>query len=223
MTRSSAAPRSAGARTRGAIGRRRGAPVRPRLGRPPAGDQVVADRRRHPDRPRRRAPDPRALAAADTRRRFPRRRGRATDAGSDARLQWIIDPLDGTVNFLYAPPGAAVSIAAALDGTSLPAPSSTCCGTRRSRPRRHAAPGRRHSITSSACPTLAQALVTTGFSYRADIRASQGAGRGTVCCPRCATCAASGPPPCSSAGSAPAAPTPTSSATSRSGTPPRAP
>src|SRR3954449_1752249 len=37
-----------------------------------------------------------------------------TQAG--ARLQWVIDPLDGTVNFLYAVPLFAVSIAAALDG-----------------------------------------------------------------------------------------------------------
>src|ERR1700742_3838750 len=33
-----------------------------------------------------------------------------------ARLQWVIDPLDGTVNFLYGVPLFAVSIAAALDG-----------------------------------------------------------------------------------------------------------
>ena len=36
--------------------------------------------------------------------------------GADRRLQWIIDPLDGTVNFLYAVPIFSVSIAAALDG-----------------------------------------------------------------------------------------------------------
>ncbi|MFL6243642.1 MAG: inositol monophosphatase family protein, partial [Acidimicrobiia bacterium] len=33
-----------------------------------------------------------------------------------ARLQWVIDPLDGTINFLYGVPLFAVSIAAALDG-----------------------------------------------------------------------------------------------------------
>ena len=40
--------------------------------------------------------------------------GATTDPG--ARLQWVIDPLDGTVNFLYGVPLFAVSIAAALDG-----------------------------------------------------------------------------------------------------------
>src|SRR5581483_5985644 len=33
-----------------------------------------------------------------------------------ARVQWVIDPLDGTVNFLYGIPLFAVSVAAALDG-----------------------------------------------------------------------------------------------------------
>ena len=32
------------------------------------------------------------------------------------RLQWVIDPLDGTVNFWYRLPVVAVSIAAAVDG-----------------------------------------------------------------------------------------------------------
>jgi myo-inositol-1(or 4)-monophosphatase len=39
------------------------------------------------------------------------------DAGSDLRgLTWIVDPLDGTTNFLHAYPQYAVSIAAAVDG-----------------------------------------------------------------------------------------------------------
>src|SRR5262245_54950514 len=32
------------------------------------------------------------------------------------RLQWVVDPLDGTVNFWYGLPVLAVSIAAAIDG-----------------------------------------------------------------------------------------------------------
>jgi myo-inositol-1(or 4)-monophosphatase len=36
--------------------------------------------------------------------------------GQDARLQWVVDPLDGTINFLYGVPLFAVSVAAALDG-----------------------------------------------------------------------------------------------------------
>src|SRR4051812_50111633 len=37
-----------------------------------------------------------------------------TSAG--ARVQWVVDPLDGTINFLYGVPLFAVSIAAAVDG-----------------------------------------------------------------------------------------------------------
>src|SRR5436190_5718675 len=33
-------------------------------------------------------------------------------SGAEARLQWVIDPLDGTINFLYGVPVFAVSIAA---------------------------------------------------------------------------------------------------------------
>ena len=34
----------------------------------------------------------------------------------ESRLQWVIDPLDGTINFVYGIPLFAVSIAAAVDG-----------------------------------------------------------------------------------------------------------
>ncbi len=34
----------------------------------------------------------------------------------ESRLQWVVDPLDGTVNFLYGVPMFAVSIGAAIDG-----------------------------------------------------------------------------------------------------------
>src|SRR4051812_37572291 len=40
--------------------------------------------------------------------------GGASEAG--AGLQWVIDPLDGTINFLYGVPLFAVSIAAAVNG-----------------------------------------------------------------------------------------------------------
>jgi myo-inositol-1(or 4)-monophosphatase len=40
-------------------------------------------------------------------------------AGSRARVRWVVDPLDGTVNYLYGLPDWAVSIAAEVDGTIL--------------------------------------------------------------------------------------------------------
>ena len=42
--------------------------------------------------------------------------------GVTERLQWIVDPLDGTVNFLYGLPVCSVSIAAAFDGRFVAGP-----------------------------------------------------------------------------------------------------
>jgi myo-inositol-1(or 4)-monophosphatase len=41
----------------------------------------------------------------------------AGGAGGESRVRWIVDPLDGTVNYLYGLPDWAVSIAAEADGT----------------------------------------------------------------------------------------------------------
>ena len=38
-------------------------------------------------------------------------------AGDQAPVRWVVDPLDGTVNYLYGLPDWAVSIAAEVDGT----------------------------------------------------------------------------------------------------------
>jgi myo-inositol-1(or 4)-monophosphatase len=92
------------------------------------------------------------------------------------RLRWIVDPLDGTVNFWYGLPVLAVSIAAAVDGNVVAgavvdiASAEVFSAARGSGARLDGRP-----ITVSAGPALAQALVTTGFSYGADVRAAQGA------------------------------------------------
>jgi myo-inositol-1(or 4)-monophosphatase len=99
-----------------------------------------------------------------------------TPAGGDrARLQWVVDPLDGTVNFLYSLPVMAVSVAAAFDGDVVAGAvvdvlrdetfsAAVGSGAR--------VDGRRIGI--SDCPSLERALVLTGFSYRADVRGRQG-------------------------------------------------
>jgi myo-inositol-1(or 4)-monophosphatase len=91
------------------------------------------------------------------------------------RLQWVIDPLDGTVNFLYSIPLFSVSVAAAVDGEVVAGAVvdvtrdevfSACAGG-----------GARldcQPIEVSACTDLARALVMTGFSYDAAGRAEQG-------------------------------------------------
>jgi myo-inositol-1(or 4)-monophosphatase len=94
---------------------------------------------------------------------------------SGARLQWVIDPLDGTVNFLYALPVIAVSIAAAFDGEVLAgAVVDVLRGETFSAASGQGARVDGRPIAGSRCPDLARALVTTGFSYRSGIRDRQG-------------------------------------------------
>jgi myo-inositol-1(or 4)-monophosphatase len=95
--------------------------------------------------------------------------------GDGARLQWVVDPLDGTVNFLYSLPVMAVSVAAALDGDVVAGAVVDVLGNETfsaSAGQGARAAGRRIEI--SGCASFARALVLTGFSYRADIRGRQG-------------------------------------------------
>jgi myo-inositol-1(or 4)-monophosphatase len=92
-----------------------------------------------------------------------------------ARLQWVIDPLDGTINFLYGVPLFAVSVAAAVDGDVVAG--AVVDVLRDELFSAHRAGGARRDgrpISISACGSLPQALVTTGFSYRAELRDIQG-------------------------------------------------
>jgi myo-inositol-1(or 4)-monophosphatase len=99
--------------------------------------------------------------------------GGKTSAG--ARLQWVIDPLDGTINFLYGVPVFAVSVAAAIDGEVVAG--AVVDVLRDELFAAHHGGGARcdgRPISVSSCSSLSQALLTTGFSYRADLRDTQG-------------------------------------------------
>jgi myo-inositol-1(or 4)-monophosphatase len=99
--------------------------------------------------------------------------GETTDPG--ARLQWVIDPLDGTVNFLYGVPLFAVSIAAALDGEIVAG--AVIDVLRDELFTAHLDGGARLDgapIEVSGCASLPRALVATGFSYQAGLRDLQG-------------------------------------------------
>ncbi|HEY1634684.1 MAG TPA: inositol monophosphatase family protein [Acidimicrobiales bacterium] len=109
-------------------------------------------------------------------------------------VRWIVDPLDGTTNYLYAWPAFAVSIAAEVDGRVAvgvvhdPSHAETFAAIRgvgawlssSSDPDRvDGAPGTvpardgRTSLRLDAPPRLADALVGTGFNYDAALRARQ--------------------------------------------------
>ncbi|HEX6653713.1 MAG TPA: inositol monophosphatase family protein [Thermoleophilaceae bacterium] len=88
---------------------------------------------------------------------------------------WIIDPLDGTVNFLYGMRAWAVSVALedrngiAVGVVFNPVDEECFSATRGGGAVLN---GRR--IHVSGCPSLDRAMVATGFSYEADQRARQG-------------------------------------------------
>lgn len=98
--------------------------------------------------------------------------GASRDGTSGVR--WVIDPLDGTTNYLYGLPVFAVSVAAEIDGTAVvgvvhdPSRAETyaavkgggayCGGSR---------------LSASRLTELSAALVGTGFSYSAETRAQQ--------------------------------------------------
>lgn len=91
------------------------------------------------------------------------------------RLSWVVDPVDGTVNLLYGVPAYAVSVAAAWDGQVVAG--AVADVTRGEVWSAYAGGGARldgDPVAVSACPGLAEALVTTGFSYDAATRRRQG-------------------------------------------------
>jgi myo-inositol-1(or 4)-monophosphatase len=91
------------------------------------------------------------------------------------RLQWVLDPLDGTINFLYGLPLFAVSVAAAVEGEVVAG--AVIDVLRGEVFSAHVGGGARldgEPIAVSECAELAKALVTTGFSYQSQLRDLQG-------------------------------------------------
>jgi len=103
-------------------------------------------------------------------------------AESRSGVVWVVDPIDGTVNFVYDHPCYAVSVAAQVDGESVAgAVVDIRSATTYSAVRGGGAllqpgdggPERRLRVPDP--PALDQALVSTGFGYDAAIRSGQAA------------------------------------------------
>ncbi|HEY2161721.1 MAG TPA: inositol monophosphatase family protein, partial [Solirubrobacteraceae bacterium] len=99
--------------------------------------------------------------------------GGATGAGE---LRWLVDPLDGTINYLFGIPAFAVSIACedgsgGLAGVVL----DVARGEWFSATRSGNAVMNGEPISPSGRDELAKALVATGFGYDADVRSQQAA------------------------------------------------
>jgi myo-inositol-1(or 4)-monophosphatase len=100
--------------------------------------------------------------------------GGATTGGTGVR--WIVDPLDGTTNFLYGFPAWAVSVAAEVDGTVVagavfdPVHDELWTATRGGGAQRN---GEALPVLGAG-PDISTALVATGFSYDRARRGEQG-------------------------------------------------
>ena len=96
---------------------------------------------------------------------------------STSGVVWIVDPIDGTVNFLYGIPHYSVSIAAALHGESV----AGVVVNVESGERFTATKGggsfqdgvRLRVRADGSPPPLSQRLVGTGFNYVADVKVKQ--------------------------------------------------
>ncbi len=89
-------------------------------------------------------------------------------------VTWLIDPIDGTTNFLYDIPGYSVSIAARLDGVDVVGAVHDPIRGERFRAVKHqGATLNGSSISVSDKDQLPTALVATGFSYEAGRRRAQ--------------------------------------------------
>jgi myo-inositol-1(or 4)-monophosphatase len=98
------------------------------------------------------------------------------DVAGTSGYRWIVDPIDGTTNYLYGHPGFAVSIACERDGEVVvgvvndPLHRDVFAATRGGGATRNG-----ESIRCSEETEIAHALVATGFAYEAERRREQGA------------------------------------------------
>jgi myo-inositol-1(or 4)-monophosphatase len=96
-------------------------------------------------------------------------------AGADGALLWVVDPLDGTLNFLQGIPAWCVSVAVRdLEGALAGAVLDPLRGELFSASREGDARLGEAVLTGSPCTELARAIVGTGFAYDAGVRAGQG-------------------------------------------------
>jgi myo-inositol-1(or 4)-monophosphatase len=93
-------------------------------------------------------------------------------------VRWIVDPLDGTVNYLFGLPMWGVSIAAEVDGAvevgvvATPVFDETYVAVRGAGAWLVTA-GTAQRLSGSTCADLSGALVATGFGYAAEVRRRQ--------------------------------------------------
>lgn len=96
------------------------------------------------------------------------------DAAEDGAVRWVVDPIDGTVNFLYGYPAFAVSVAAQVGGVSVAAAVvEPLSGRRWTATRGRGAWLDGVPLRPSEPDRVELMLVATGFAYGTERRRSQ--------------------------------------------------
>ncbi|MFD1814044.1 inositol monophosphatase family protein [Rhodococcus gannanensis] len=101
------------------------------------------------------------------------------DSGPEG-IRWVVDPIDGTVNFLYGIPAYAISVAAQVDGVSVAgavvdvAGGSVYSAARGHGATLHEADGSVHTLRCTAVTEVSMSLLATGFGYAPERRKRQG-------------------------------------------------
>ncbi|WP_460699205.1 inositol monophosphatase family protein [Nocardia thraciensis] len=100
--------------------------------------------------------------------------------GDDSQVVWVVDPIDGTVNFMYGIPAYAVSVAAMRGGRSLAGAVADVAGGRTysaglgAGATRTEPDGTAIALRCNEVGSVGMALLATGFGYGAARRARQG-------------------------------------------------
>jgi myo-inositol-1(or 4)-monophosphatase len=95
-------------------------------------------------------------------------------AAATSGVRWVVDPLDGTTNYLYGIPGFAVSIAVEIDDrTEIGVVRDAVHGETFSAVRGRGARCNGEPIAVATRSNLATALIATGFGYAPDRRRHQ--------------------------------------------------
>jgi myo-inositol-1(or 4)-monophosphatase len=98
------------------------------------------------------------------------------ESSGTGAVRWILDPIDGTVNYLYGLPQYAVSLAAELDGVVVAGVvRNVATGEEWTATRGGGAFRAGRRLAGTAVTELGQTLLATGFGYAAQRRAHQAA------------------------------------------------
>ena len=97
-----------------------------------------------------------------------------SDTVGSTGVRWVVDPIDGTVNYLYGRSEYAVSIGVEVDGVvQAGVVVNAATGEEYTAVRGRGATRNGRPIAVREAPALERAVISTGFNYEPDVRARQ--------------------------------------------------